>query len=766
MHCPNCNSFQYDSLRIPDGDRALCDTCSELNASTHSNVIAEIRRDGDDWCSQIFDFDGSTIIADRDFHSQRFSRRAALASGTQLSHYQIDELVGIGGFGQVYRAVDTTLDRIVAIKVPHCEKMLAEQRQRVIDEAKLAARINHNNVVSVYEAIEYEDSICLVNEFVGGKSLNTEIRNGPIAVPRAVEFAIEICKGIEAAHKAGVLHFDIKPANILISEDSVKVTDFGLAVQSPELIGINVGVFGTLPYMSPEHFDSSKKVDQRSEIYAIGIVLFQMLTGRLPFSMKSKELIHAIKESELPVPSQFVSDLPIELDCIFQQATSRHPAARFQTVSELKTALAAFADARSGAQNATAPILNNQDKSSGVSWLSMVVGTILILAIGSLSWMAFKPKTVVGDTESEVLQVVHISTNPPGARLVIMPLDDDTLAPMPELKIVLPEGDRHDLELAQGYYLVEAIIEDETGLHFQEVVRSVPDPSLGLHNSLCRSMAFSRNEDHDVIWPEINILLDNPLDDRWVFVEGGFYDSKTDDSMAYPSVRLDLDDFYVMNEEVTLGDLLVDPETNIFQIGQKCREKMINLSGLDEETVELRPVMYLSWFEALEYCEEYGYRMLTLDEYFYIATNSGTTNFPNGDELRTFDKEDQFALSPPTWDTTQTPYGIKGLGSRVDEWTSTGASFWIPLPREIYDPLNIPIGPLVQVFGGQETLSEDLAEFYPSTIRMNKCLSSFANTRSGVGFRCAYGTEPRLTWKMPPYRKFTNTEGILAAQER
>ena len=219
----------------------------------------------------------------------------ALEVGSRLGHYKVSALIGEGGMGQVYRATDTTLDRDVALKVlPDAFTADPDRLARFEREAKVLASLNHPNIGAIYGLEKSGDTRALVLELIEGPTLADRIKQGPIPLDEALPIAKQIAEALEAAHEKGVIHRDLKPANIKVREDgTVKILDFGLAKaldpnadgdpsESPTLTAMatQMGVImGTAAYMSPEQA-RGKPVDKRTDIWAFGCVLYEMLTGR------------------------------------------------------------------------------------------------------------------------------------------------------------------------------------------------------------------------------------------------------------------------------------------------------------------------------------------------------------------------------------------------------------------------------------------------------------------------------------------------------
>ncbi len=208
--------------------------------------------------------------------------------GRRIGKYEITKLLGVGGMGVVLKGHDASIERDVAIKVLPAELSANPQAlDRFLAEAKSAGKLHHPNTVTIYEIAQDGDDHFLVMEVVSGGSAEDHINNsGAYSVSEATRIAIESCRGLAAAHKAGLVHRDVKPANLLLDEDgTVKISDFGLAkrMQSQSLQLTQAGqVLGTPYYMSPEQWESGD-VDERSDIYSLGATYYGLLTGKCPF---------------------------------------------------------------------------------------------------------------------------------------------------------------------------------------------------------------------------------------------------------------------------------------------------------------------------------------------------------------------------------------------------------------------------------------------------------------------------------------------------
>jgi serine/threonine-protein kinase len=263
--------------------------------------------------------------------------------GNVVANYKIVERLGVGGMGAVYKAIDFMIEREVAIKVLRPEfARRPEIVARFRSEATALAKLNHPSIATLYNFFRQGDDFFMVMEFVRGETLASVIaRSGAIACDVAIPQFCEILEAIGFAHKNGIVHRDIKPSNVMLTEaGSVKVMDFGIArVVGTERMTRQGSVIGTFEYMSPEHIEGYE-TDQRSDIYSLGILLYEMLTGRLPFTGNNEyELMKAQIEKEPPSPRIFVPDVPQAVEQAVMRALAKNAEFRFQTAGDFKAAL-------------------------------------------------------------------------------------------------------------------------------------------------------------------------------------------------------------------------------------------------------------------------------------------------------------------------------------------------------------------------------------------------------------------------------------------
>jgi len=306
-----------------------------------------------------------------------------------VSHYRIIEKIGAGGMGEVYLAEDTKLNRKVALKFlpPHlCQDEGC--RSRFKREAQAAAKLNHPNIVTIYEVGDYNGRPYFAMEHVEGRALKEVIKNGELSISEIVEIAIWICKGLGKAHQAGIIHRDIKPSNIVIDADDLpKLLDFGLAaIQGSEKLTMTGSTLGTICYMSPEQIQV-KKVDQRSDLFSLGVVLYEIITGRVPFKGDTEAATLNSVLNDTPEPlSRYKSGVSGELQRIVSKLLEKNPSIRYQTAAGVISDLKQLVTPTQGSMAVTP----TRRKSRWPSWAGVGVVAIVIAAI--LAWYSFWPK--------------------------------------------------------------------------------------------------------------------------------------------------------------------------------------------------------------------------------------------------------------------------------------------------------------------------------------------------------------------------------------
>ncbi|MEE9189476.1 MAG: serine/threonine-protein kinase, partial [Candidatus Neomarinimicrobiota bacterium] len=258
--------------------------------------------------------------------------------GKTISHFKILEKLGEGGMGKVYKAQDTNLDRIVALKfLPHHLLSGKEEKARFIHEAKAASALNHSNIMTIHDIHEEDDELFIVMEYIEGESLSDKLKQGPLKPKELIKTAIDISDGLHAAHEKEIIHRDIKSENIIcLPTGRAKILDFGLAKRAGmSKITQDGSTLGTQGYMSPEQVEGLE-VDKRSDIFSFGVVLYEMATGRLPFEGDHEAAILYSIMNEEPIPVTTRNpNMPQELEGIIHKALEKNVKDRYQHADDM-----------------------------------------------------------------------------------------------------------------------------------------------------------------------------------------------------------------------------------------------------------------------------------------------------------------------------------------------------------------------------------------------------------------------------------------------
>ena len=307
----------------------------------------------------------------------------ALTAGSRLGPYEITAPLGAGGMGEVYKARDTRLDRSVAVKVlPAHIATRDDLKARFEREARAVASLNHPNICTLFDIGNQDGVSFMVMELLEGETLAARIERGPIAVDSAVALARQIADALDRAHRAGVTHRDVKPGNIMITRDGVKVLDFGLAkatasASAPDdktmsaVLTTEGTVLGTPQYMAPEQFEG-READARCDIWAFGAVLYEMVTGQKAFQGKTySSLVGAILSAE-PAPMAVKPFTPRWLERLVLRCLSKDPEDRYQSMRDVVLDLRAPA----GESEAPAPV-----KATRWPWIAASAACAAVLAV-------------------------------------------------------------------------------------------------------------------------------------------------------------------------------------------------------------------------------------------------------------------------------------------------------------------------------------------------------------------------------------------------
>ncbi len=330
----------------------------------------------------------------------------ALEKGAKLGPYEIVEAVGAGGMGEVYRGVDTRLDRTVAIKVlPAHLAASPELRQRLEREARAVSSLSHPNVCALYDLGHHEGTDFLVMEFIDGQTLAERLTKGPLPADELLRLATQIVDALDKAHRCGIVHRDLKPGNIMLTRDGAKLLDFGLAKADSSLGGnadLTVSptvsqpltaagtILGTYQYMAPEQLEG-KEVDARTDIFAFGAVLYEMATGRRAFQGASQaSLIGAIMHEQPQPASSIQPMISPALDRVIQTCLAKDPEDRLQTAHDVKLQLQWIAEGGS-VVGVPAPVAARRRSRERLAWAAFAL-TAVAAAFFAVAWARRAPE--------------------------------------------------------------------------------------------------------------------------------------------------------------------------------------------------------------------------------------------------------------------------------------------------------------------------------------------------------------------------------------
>jgi dienelactone hydrolase len=302
--------------------------------------------------------------------------------GVTLDHFEILGLLGAGGFGEVYRARDVRLERVVALKLlPDAFTKDAERRERFRREALAASALNHPNICTVHDLVESGGRYLIVMELVDGQTLHAALAGGPLPPERAVEIALQIARALGEAHRAGILHRDIKGGNVILTpRGQVKVLDFGLAKRLSPAADAGSGpdgltregmALGTLTYMSPEQL-LGKMVDQRTDLFSLGVLLYEMVTGRLPFRGSTTVAVADAILHAPPQPFEETRHVPEKLRAVILKLLEKDASRRYASAEELEADLRALSETAAPARRGR---------------LAAIAAVLIVLLGGASAWL-------------------------------------------------------------------------------------------------------------------------------------------------------------------------------------------------------------------------------------------------------------------------------------------------------------------------------------------------------------------------------------------
>jgi eukaryotic-like serine/threonine-protein kinase len=368
----------------------------------------------------------------------------ALSPGTRLGPYEIVSALGAGGMGEVYKARDSRLDRTVAIKVlPAALAADAEFRDRFDREARAVSQLDHPHICALYDIGQDQSTAFLVMQYLEGETLESRLKTGALPLDQALKTAVEIASALDSAHRCGIIHRDLKPGNVMLTKGGAKLLDFGLAKAVPGVSSSSISmmqttpaagmtaqgtILGTFQYMSPEQIEG-EEVDARSDIFAFGAVLYEMLTGRKAFAGKTQaSLLGAILKDEPSPVSQVQAMTPPALDYLVKTCLAKDRDARFQTAHDVWLQLRWIAEGGSTV-GVPAPVVARRRSRERLAWAAAAVLGVIAVAASAVAVVHLRERpapaeplqfTIGADDNSTFVSPADFAVSPDGRQIVFV----------------------------------------------------------------------------------------------------------------------------------------------------------------------------------------------------------------------------------------------------------------------------------------------------------------------------------------------------------